>query len=338
MDAGNWMMGIEMRGPATAGGRVKDMLGWHEEWNLDDLSQGGEVVEEKETVSTPNPTKSNTMSAESGSVEKRLVLARSRRPTILTYRSWMTEFAHRALRLPLYVVGWGEESETVKVTMMEGLEFDKGWKNIPSTIKLEVRSKTPLDVYKATVKFVARLEGLRWIMYHYRLSSLVVFTSLFWAVEMTVVLLTWAVFSIFLGGAQPMDEGEEKKRIKMEDGGAITPKTELGTSAPPTPLSDTSRTFPTLSSQQPLYYPSSASEASKLKEERVTPGLEDIPMKTEIEADDEDEDEDADFILEEPVPNSAAGVLTDSGIGTSMESGRDGDKGLVRRRSGKRER
>ena len=56
-------------------------------------------------------------------------------------------------------------------------------------------------------------------------------------------------------------------------------------------------------------------------------------MKTEAEADDEDEE--ADFLLEEPLPRGGEGGLTDSGIGTSMESSVEkGGTGVVRRRSG----
>lgn len=334
LDAGNWMVGLEMRGPGTVGGGVKNMLGWGEEWDVEDYSQGQNPGTEKESVpgaaTNPEGVKAT---------EKPVVLARSRRPAILTYRSPLTELAYRVLRLPLYVIGWGQEAEDIRIKMMEAVEFEKGWRNVPASLRVELRSRTSLEVYKVAVRFVAKLEGLRWFMYHYRLSSFVLFTGLFWSVEICVVLITWGVFSLLLGGAGQVKEEEQKDSVvKVEDGGAVTPKTEPASSAPSTPLSDTSRTFPTLRSQQPLHYSSSSGEASKMKAERNTPALEDIPAREEAEADDEDED--ADFILEEPVPNTAANVLTDSGIGTSLESSREagGERGLVRRRSEKRER
>jgi hypothetical protein len=66
----------------------------------------------------------------------------------------------------------------------------------------------------------------------------------------------------------------------------------------------------------------------------VEPRLEDIPAREDMEADDEEDD---DFILEEPVPRGVEreGVFTDSGIGTSIESGFERAGGLARRRSGK---
>ncbi|KAF2111714.1 putative adipose-regulatory protein-domain-containing protein [Lophiotrema nucula] len=323
LGAGNWMLGLELRGPGTKGGGVKGLLGWEEEWESVDFSHGPDAGTEKEVVNNEGPGVK--------SPENAVVLARSRRPAILTYRSWMTESAYRVLRLPLYVVGWGMESEVVRVGMMEGVEFEKGWRNVPASLRLELRSKVPLEVYKVSVRFAAKLEGLRWVMYQYRLTSFVVFTTLFWGTEMAVVLSTWAVFTLLFSGP-PIKEEIEGRKIKEEGEGQATPKTEPGDSEPTTPLSDTSRTFPTLSSQQRLHY--SSGETSKIKGDRETPALKDIPPRTEAEADDEDEDEDADFILEEPVPNSAANILSDSGIGTSMESERVGDRGMVRRRSG----
>ncbi|KAF2267950.1 hypothetical protein CC78DRAFT_530372 [Lojkania enalia] len=311
LELGNWMVGIEMRGPGVAGGGVKKFLGFGEEWDVDDFSYGPESGRVREVRSGEQQ-------------EKPVVLARSRRPALLTFRSWMTETVYRGLRLPVYVLGWGDERERVVVRMMEGVQFDKGWRNVPASLRLEVRSKLPLEVYQVSVRFTAQLEGLRWVMHHYRLTSFAIFTSAFWGVEMTLVLLTWGFFTLVFG---TMREVRPEEEIKVEP---ETIKTEPESSAPLTPLSDTSRTFPTLPSQRPLHY--SSAEGARVKDECPTPKLEDIPPHTEAEADDEDED--ADFIVEEPVPNSAANILTDSGIGTSMESSREGDRGLVRRRSG----
>jgi len=66
-------------------------------------------------------------------------------------------------------------------------------------------------------------------------------------------------------------------------------------------LSDTERTFPTLSGQQPLRY---ASPRIKQEDEGSAVVVPDTAVRA-VEADDEDED--ADFFL-------------DSGLGTSMES------------------
>jgi len=297
------MIGLELRGPHTRGGGVKGALGWQDDWAVEDFSQGEKAGVERDGLS----------SEEAGAgVQKRVVLARSRRPGILTYRSGMTEFAYRVLRLPWYVVGWGEESERVSVGMMEGVEFERGWRNVPDSVKVEVRARQPLEVYSVGVRFVARLEGLRWAMHTHRLASAAMFIGAFWGMEMVVVLITWAAIALCFPGEEERDDGG-RRRVKLEED-----ESEVGTPA----FSDTDRTFPTLPSQRPLHYTSP-------KEEEKEPELGDVPVKEEAEADDEEDD----YFLEEPIPNTAAGVLTDSGIGTSMESSVE-RRGLTRRRSG----
>jgi hypothetical protein len=316
LDAGNWMVALELRGHSMGAAGVKGMLGWDEEWNVQDHSQGG----------IPGTT-SQKMGAE-GLAENPTVLARSRRPAILTYRSYIIEHAYRLLRLPLYLVGWHTESEHIEISMMESVEFDKGARNVPSSVKVELRSRHPLEVYTVSVRFSARLEGLRWLMYRYWLSSAVAGTGLFWSVEMGVLLFTWAIFTLLFGKSSSSQDQAGRARIKQEDGD-ITPKREPrdGDTEPGTPFSDTSRTFPTLPSHQPLHYTSTSPTSPK--SERNTPALEDIPTQEEAEADDEEDD----FVLDEPIPLSAQrdSVFTDSGLGTSFES----DRGLSRRRSGK---
>ncbi|KAF2473306.1 uncharacterized protein BDR25DRAFT_257657 [Lindgomyces ingoldianus] len=352
--AGNWMVGLEIRGPGagpgaetgagTLGGgfvgKMERALGWAEDWDAEDFPSMAKAEREK-----PPQTGGNTQDKHKIGVEAGALLARSRRPAILTYRSPLTEFTYRAIRLPFYILNFKHEAETIRVRIMEGVEFGKGWQNVPSTLRLELRSTIPLEVYKVSVKFVARLEGLRWVMYEYRFPSFVVFTVLFWGVEMCVVLVTWGFFSLVLSGAgaggEEMQEAQGRGKVKREEGLA-TPKTDPdpASSAPSTPLSDTSRTFPTLSSHRRLHYSSSEAQAqvresANIKPEPTNriPKLEDIPLKTEAEADDEDdEDEDTNFILEEPMPNTIAGMLTDSGIGTSLESGHEGKGAWPRRR------
>ncbi|KAL6704353.1 hypothetical protein ACN47E_008309 [Coniothyrium glycines] len=317
--AGNWMVGLEMRGPGVLGGSVMSMLGWDEEWSVEDHSQSG--------VAGATAEKATADSAASG---KASVLARSRRPAILTFRSYVVEHVYRAMRLPLYLVGWHTESETVEISMMEDVMFEAGWKNVPTSLRVELRSKYPLDVYRVSVQISARLEGLRWLMFRYFFSSAIIGITLFWSVEMGVLLFTWAAFTLLIGTSRDessikVNPEDRNRQIKQE------PRDDA--SHPDTPLSDTSRTFPTLSSQQPLSYTSTKEET----EPEVK--LEDIPTREDAEADDEDDD----FVLEEPLPRLVGGPdagFTDSGIGTSFESSleRERERGVERRRSGRRER
>ncbi|KAF1920935.1 putative adipose-regulatory protein-domain-containing protein [Ampelomyces quisqualis] len=315
LNAGNWMVGLEMRGPSTTAGGVKGMLGWDEEW---DHSQGGGPGETTQHVGAAALAKTPT------------VIARSRRPAILTYRSYVLEHVHRLLRLPLYLLGWHTESETIRISMMEGVEFDKGANKVPTSVKVELRSKQPLEVYTVIVHFSAKLEGLRYLMYQYKLTSALVGISLFWGVELGVLVFTWGVFTLlFSSSSSPSPRPSSPHPQTKPDPDAMTPKTELD---PDTPLSETPRTFPTLPSHHPLHYPDTSP-----KSERTTPALHDIPLREDAEADDEEDD---DFVLQEPVPRGVDrdGVFTDSGIGTGVESGGGRESlGAHRRRSARRE-
>jgi hypothetical protein len=80
------------------------------------------------------------------------------------------ELVHKGATLPLHLVGWREEAEVLKIPMIDGAEFPKGWKNIPDQVRLELRSDEKLQVYSAKIEFTARLRGLRYASCnrHYR--------------------------------------------------------------------------------------------------------------------------------------------------------------------------
>lgn len=283
LDAGNWMLDLELRAPASSGGgAIKNILGWDESSST-----------ESESTNTPSTS-----------------LAHARRPALLTYRSWPTEHLHRLLRLPVYLTGFGTESETLRISMLEGVYFHAA---APTSLRLELRSRSPLEVYTARVEIVARLEGLRRIMYKYRVGSAIVFIALFWATEMGVVVLTWGVFSLLFGSSTPPAENDE---------GSVATPTKKKIKSEIDPPSDTDRSFPTLSSHQALRY---TSPETKVKNEEHT-SLADIPL---AEPDAEADDEEDDFVLESPVPRLGVfGGFTDSGLGTGMDSERE----RVRRR------
>ncbi|KAF2843323.1 hypothetical protein M501DRAFT_994219 [Patellaria atrata CBS 101060] len=234
------------------------------------------------------------------------VVVEERRSAILTYRSPLTEYAHKLLHLPWLVLGWQWEAETLKVTMMERVEFARGWRNVPQSARVEIQSLERMQIYNAKLLFTAKLQGLRYFMYKYRIISFIVFTSTFWAVEMSFTLVVWFVLSTFIISGpettEPKHEGptDDTTKIKKE-GEDADDRIDA--------ISDTSRTFPTSSRQPPLRYSS-----PNVKEEEEDKGPLDIPQVT-VDADDEDED--ADFVLDKP---GRPTVNSDSGIGTSMES------------------
>ena len=64
--------------------------------------------------------------------------------------------------LPWHVLGWKKESELLEISMFEGVEFPKGWKNIPNTVKVVVEADEKMHFYEVGIKIVARFGGLRY--------------------------------------------------------------------------------------------------------------------------------------------------------------------------------
>lgn len=89
------------------------------------------------------------------------VLARSKRPAILTYASPIIDTANTLSGLPWYLIGWKTESEVLEVSMFEGVEFVKGWRNVPQELKVVVEADKKMQFYEMGVKIVARFRGLR---------------------------------------------------------------------------------------------------------------------------------------------------------------------------------
>lgn len=90
-----------------------------------------------------------------------LVIARSRRPAILSYASPMVNTANILSGLLWVLIGWKKESETLKVSMFEGVEFEKGWRNMPQGARVVIEADEKMQIYELKIKIIARLEGLR---------------------------------------------------------------------------------------------------------------------------------------------------------------------------------
>lgn len=238
------------------------------------------------------------------------VLAKSRRPAMVPYRSWVVDYIHTAKSLPWYFFNLREEKDKLRVPVFDRVSFGKGRAGLPATLHLEVQSTHRLQIYSAVAHFRARFTGLRWIMYNHRIISAGVFIGAFWITELVFFGLAWAIVSFYLSGATQTTEpkaqlGDSPTKIKAEE--------EEDSKAV---LSDTERTFPTLNGQTPLRY-SSPTNGIKQEEDDEDTGL--PPVTPAAEADDEDEDMD----------------FFDSGIGTSMESSNPSRRDSIRRRRGR---
>jgi hypothetical protein len=90
-----------------------------------------------------------------------VILARERRPAILTYYSPLIEYLHKLISLPLYVLGWRKEEERIELLVMEGVEFSRGGRQTPISARLELSNAPHMQIYNAAISFKTKLRGLR---------------------------------------------------------------------------------------------------------------------------------------------------------------------------------
>ena len=255
------------------------------------------------------PSSSLTIPATSIGAPNATLIAHSRRPAILTYVSPLVDTASTLSGIPFYVLGWKHESEVLHISVFEGVEFAKGWTNIPRYVRVKIEADEKMQFYEVGVKIVARFGGLRWLVYHHRILSYLFFTTTFWMGSMVNCVVAWLVISTFLAGNKADEkDDQEGKEIKEES----REEEEFDPNSMED-LSDTSRNFPTLGRQLPLHFSGrkdgikleqEIAETIKQEEDGVLGSTFIQPLGTE--ADDEDDDE-------------AIISWRDSGIGTSLE-------------------
>ncbi|KAL6718943.1 CCR4-NOT core subunit cdc39 [Lecanora helva] len=218
------------------------------------------------------------------------ILAQSRRPAILTYVSPIVDTANTLSGLPWHVLGWKKESEVLEISMFEGVEFAKGWANVPQSVKVVVEADEKMQFYEVGVRMIARFGGLRWILYHHRIVAFLFFTTTFWSCSMLSMLFVWFIVSSYFSTTPtPIKTESEAKEnaIKRErsDSDTFDPTSVED-------LSDTSRTFPTLGRQLPLHFSGRSGvkieDEEDMKKEEILRSTDIQPLVTE--ADDEGED------------------------------------------------
>ncbi|KAG4258323.1 hypothetical protein FPRO04_02924 [Fusarium proliferatum] len=154
------------------------------------------------------------------------------------------------------------------------------------------------------VSLTAQLRGLRWMMVHYRISTFIALTLVFWAFEVIFMGVAWGLWSM-TSGSPPGDADDKTRRLEAEGYEYEDEDT------------DRAETFPTYGRQQPLKY-----EPDIKPEADPEQPLSEIP-RAGADADDEDEgsfDDDDDDVQHK-----------DSGIGTSYSE--EGISSIRRRTS-----
>ena len=309
------------------------------------------------------------LSSSRSSVDSKKLIAQSRRPGIVPYQSFIPSLTHTFLSLPLHALSLRDiDAAALSVPMFEKVTFQRGLRNVPSCAGLEIRTQAhtqaallgqtvdvaapvPLQVYSANIEFHARFRGLRWVMYNWRITSFLVFTSAFYCVALLSTGVAWWLFSYLA----PFEENrKESGVVKKEANGGISEKIKQEKETPQikheedddndddsdaesglslSNLSENAVTFPTLGRQPPIRYPIRPSESTDTREretERYRPSsIDRAPATTagELAEDEDDEDNQLDA--------RAKDRERDSGMGTSLEESNRDTAGLQRRRSGR---
>ncbi|KIV96973.1 hypothetical protein PV10_00783 [Exophiala mesophila] len=275
------------------------------------------------------------------------VLYHSRRPAILPYSSPLVSLSHTVLHLPWHLMNFRDlDSSRLQIPMFELLTFPRGSRNVPTHARLQVQATTSLQVYHSKLTFRAKFQGLRYLIYNYRLTAFAIFTTLFYSVSLTTMAVAWAVISslmtnvtdkpgggLLIGGGRgggrgglllkdenslsqdpsgksehDSDSTQKRRRIKTEDEAEswISSFPGMTTAAPP---------------------PEDAPSA--VKTEFEPPQSQQPPLSaSQGEIADDEDDDDEEIMFEQ----RGRAFEADSGIGTSMESEHT-RSGLTRRRS-----
>ncbi|KAI1434054.1 hypothetical protein GGR50DRAFT_442080 [Xylaria sp. CBS 124048] len=116
-------------------------------------------------------------------VTKENLIFSSRRLALIPYEDPLVTTASRIFFLLYHIVfSRAAETVTLSVPMAEMVEFKD---MLPLSFLVDVQAGQTLQVYSSTMILVARLSGVRWLMYNHRILAFLVGTTIFWLAEMT---------------------------------------------------------------------------------------------------------------------------------------------------------
>ncbi|KAK8018223.1 hypothetical protein PG991_007413 [Apiospora marii] len=137
------------------------------------------------------------------------VVFSSRRPALLPYEDPFVSRASRALSSS------SAGRITLDLPMGELVEFRD---QLPLSLLLDVQAGQSLQVYAARVELVARLAGVRWLMYNHRIFSFVLCTGLFWSIEMITMAAAWAILMFCFSGNSGAANPHKSQSSGADDG------------------------------------------------------------------------------------------------------------------------
>ncbi|KAI1047520.1 hypothetical protein LB505_012413 [Fusarium chuoi] len=233
------------------------------------------------------------------------VLFTSRRPALFPYVDPLVSLASRVLFLLYHLFTPGSSTNSMVIPLAERVLFSKA-SYLPRSAYVEVEAGQTIQIYHAYLQLTAQLRGLRWMMVHYRISTFIALTLVFWAFEVIFMGVAWGLWSM-ASGSPPGDADDKTRRLEAEGYEYEDEDT------------DRAETFPTYGRQQPLKY-----EPDIKPEADPEQPLSEIP-RAGADADDEDEGSFDDDDDDDDVQHK------DSGLGTSYSE--EGISSIRRRTS-----
>ncbi|KAF9419437.1 Berardinelli-Seip congenital lipodystrophy 2 (seipin) [Podila epigama] len=120
----------------------------------------------------------------------------SSRPAILTYHSQPLRLMKTAWKAVPLVLDWSQEDQVLKVPLIENFVEDAA--NPVSRAYIEI-SHPGLQVYRSAIHIDAHFHGLRYFMYYWKVSTALVFMSVFIFWEIIFSVVTWQVLAGWFG-------------------------------------------------------------------------------------------------------------------------------------------
>ncbi|KAI8384098.1 putative adipose-regulatory protein-domain-containing protein [Blakeslea trispora] len=118
-------------------------------------------------------------------------LAESSRPAILRYQSYTHRILHVFAKAIPLLIGWTEESQHIHVPLIESYVETKAAPFTQADITISTHK---LQIYKAQLSVIADFKGLRYYMYHKRMTTAFIFIFLFTFIEVIFAFIAWNAF------------------------------------------------------------------------------------------------------------------------------------------------
>ncbi|KAI8377169.1 putative adipose-regulatory protein-domain-containing protein [Choanephora cucurbitarum] len=118
-------------------------------------------------------------------------LAESSRPAILRYQSYTHRILHVLAKAIPLLIGWAEESQHIHIPLIESYIEKKATPLTQATVSI---STPKLQIYKAQLSVIADFKGLRYYMYHKRMTTAFIFIFLFTFIEVVFTFVAWNMF------------------------------------------------------------------------------------------------------------------------------------------------